>query len=392
MRVLILGGAGAEARDMARLFIQSDDVSRIIVADRRGEQAGKVAAELGKKALAETIDIDNFEGMVRLMGECDLVENCVGPFYWHGAKVLKAAIKAKKDYVDICDDPDAMLEMFELDAEAKEAGITAMVGMGSGPGLSDMICKYWGEKLEQVEKINTYWCVHLGVSGGGVGAGLHGWHMFIGMVPQFLDGKLTRVPAGSGAEMVEFADGNAECYYLGHPETVMLPRYFKEVKEVTNKGTMLPTWATKDLLKLVEMGFGSDQAQKIKRDTFIVPIEVGLTMHSLYTERKLKEEEGKPWSGHKWVVTGKKDGKTVTYSVTRKKGSIYEGGRMELLTAIPATAGALMLARGEIKKIKGVVAPEECLDASSFIAKVTEECGEPFAVTESAVGIGEFKG
>lgn len=391
MRILVLGGAGIEGRELSKRFAASSDVSKVTVADRRKERAERVAAELGEKGSAEVIDVNETERLIKLMKECDLVENCVGPFYRFGAKVLRAAIEAKKNYVDICDDPDAILEMFELDAMAKEAGITALVGMGSGPGLSDLICKYVGDQLDRVDKIHTYWCAHLASSGGGVGAGLHGWHMFTGMVPQFLDGKLERVPAGSGAEMVEFPDGTAECYYLGHPEPVMLPRYFKDVKEVTNKGTILPAWATKDLLKLIEMGFDGDEPQAIKRDTFIIPCETGLSMHSRYLEKK-REEMGRPWTGHKYEVIGEKEGKTITYSVTRRKGSPYEGGRMELLTAIPGTVAALMLSRGETKRVKGVITPEECIDAASFIAKVTEECGEPFVITEVTMGTSELRG
>ncbi len=390
MRILLLGGGGIEGIELSKRFAANSDVSKVIVADRKKERAEKTAAKLFEKGSAEVIDVNDTERLVKLIKECDLVVNCVGPFYRFGNKVLRAAIEAKKNYVDLCDDPDPMLEMFELDAMAKEAGITALVGMGSGPGISNLFCKYFGDKLDRVDKIHTYWCVHLTSSGGGVGAGLHGWHMLTGMVPQFLNGKLERVPAGSGAEMVEFPDGTAECYYLGHPEPVMLPRYFKDVKEVTNKGTMLPTWATKDLIKLIEMGFDTDETQAVKRDSFIVPSEVGLTMHSRYLARK-REELGKPWAGHKYEVIGEKDGKTVTYSVTRRQGSPYEGGKMELLTAIPANVGTLMLAREEITK-KGVVTPEESVDAACFITRVTEDFGEPFIVTETVTNTYEIEG
>jgi saccharopine dehydrogenase (NAD+, L-lysine-forming) len=390
MRILVLGGGGGEGRELAKGFAATGDVSKVIVADRRKELAEKVAVELGEKGLAKVIDINDTERLINLIKECDLVENCVGPYYRFGAKVLRAAIQAKKNYADICDDPWPMLEMFELDAMAKEAGITALTGMGSSPGLSNLLCKYLGDKLDRVDKIHMYWCVHLAVSGGGVGAGLHGWRMLTGMVPQFLNGKLERVPAGSAAEMVEFPDGTAECYYLGHPEPVMMPRYFENIKEVTQKGTMVPTWATQDILKLIELGFGNNEPQTIKRDTIIVPSEVGLTMHSRYLESK-REELGKPWSGHKFEVIGEKDGETVIYSVTRRKGSPYEGGKMELLTAVPARIGALTLARGEIDK-KGVVTPEETINAARFIARVTDEVGEPFALTKTVITTSELKG
>jgi len=49
--------------------------------------------------------------------------------------VAKAAVEAKVNYIDICDDYEATEILFasEIDNAAKEAGITVLTGMGSDP-------------------------------------------------------------------------------------------------------------------------------------------------------------------------------------------------------------------------------------------------------------------
>ena len=383
MRILILGGAGVEGKAIGNFLAEQAEVSAVIISDRRGPAAEKAATEIGHKASIQVLDLNDSESLINLMDGVDIVVNCTGPFYRLGTTVLSAAIKARKNYVDIADDPEAVLAMFELDDAAKEAGITALIGMGSSPGLSNVTCKFGADKLDTVEKIHQYWCVHLGISGGGVGAGLHGWRMFAGECPVYLDGKLVYVPARSGSELVDFVEGKTTCYYLGHPEPVTLPKYIKGVKEVYNKGAMLPEWALQDQFRLMTLGFDSDEPVRIKGDTYIVPNEVGLTMHARYLRGK---DLGRPWGGTKYEITGEKDGKKISYAYEFPKGSrlLYEG--MEKLTAIPAGVGLLMLAKGQVNEYKGVVAPEGLLDPRQFLRRCEAHFGEKFVETMTVIG------
>jgi len=388
MRILVLGGGGKEGGAIAKRLAAESDISQVVVGDRSKNRAEESVAKIGKKGSVAIIDINDTTALVNLIRKVDLVTNCVGPFYRFKTKVLKAAIEAKKNYVDIVDDADVVLEMLELDKAAKEAGILALISMGSTPGLSNVICKYGADKLDRVDKIHIYWVIHIAASGGGTGAALHSWHMFSQNL-QFLDAKLTMVPCGSGVEIVDFSDGQGEVYYCGHSEQITLPRYIKGVKEVTNKGGILPDWVTRDQLKLMDMGFNTDEPIKIRADTFIIPIEVGLAMHYRYVQQR--KDFGLPWQGEKWEVIGEKNGKATTYSYQFRKGSKFmaSDASMDVVSSLPATPGVCMVARGEVGNVKGVVAPEGCLDPKLFLSRFMKEGGE--ALTETVTVSGDLE-
>jgi saccharopine dehydrogenase-like NADP-dependent oxidoreductase len=60
-------------------------------------------------------------------------------------------------YVDICDDPEPTLAMFELDQRAQEAGVGALIGMGASPGLSNLLAARAARHLDSVTDCYTVW-------------------------------------------------------------------------------------------------------------------------------------------------------------------------------------------------------------------------------------------
>jgi len=87
--------------------------------------------------------VKDHEGLVKAIRDADVVVNCAGPFYKTAVAVAKAAVEAKVNYIDICDDYEAAEILFasEIDNAAKEAGITVLTGMGSDPGTNNVIVK-----------------------------------------------------------------------------------------------------------------------------------------------------------------------------------------------------------------------------------------------------------
>jgi saccharopine dehydrogenase-like NADP-dependent oxidoreductase len=92
-------------------------------------------AEAGsKKTAAIRVDVNDQKALMKATEDTDVVANFVGPYYLYGVKVIEAAIEAKADYVDINDDYDATRDVLALHKAAKNAGITAVTGMGASPG------------------------------------------------------------------------------------------------------------------------------------------------------------------------------------------------------------------------------------------------------------------
>ncbi|WP_280453178.1 saccharopine dehydrogenase NADP-binding domain-containing protein, partial [Nocardia cyriacigeorgica] len=110
------------------------------MADLSGGRAREVVAELGDHCVARAIDVTDHADLVAAIRDCDIVVNTVGPYFRFGPGVLRAAIEAERDYVDVCDDPVPTMAMLEMNADAESAGITAVLGVGARPGGGDMVC------------------------------------------------------------------------------------------------------------------------------------------------------------------------------------------------------------------------------------------------------------
>lgn len=360
MRILIIGGAGEEGasvtKDMLKFY--GDKVSKIILADKDLEKAEKVAACNDKhKVSTRRLDITNHQDMVVAMKDVDLVLNYVGPFYRWGVRVLKAAIEAKKHYIDIDDDSESTLKKLDLDEEARAAGITAIVGLGSGPGTDNLIAKHAADKLDRVDEINIYWAANNRSTGTRVqprAVWSHDLHGVQTAGPQFVNGKFIHPTPLSGATWVDFDPpvGRAEVVYFGHPEAVTLPRYIKGLKTATNRGGMLPGFRMRQLKEMIDLGLTLDEPIDVDGKS-VSPIDFMYAMEKTYPPQEYPGDS--PMSAIKIEVRGEKDGHPQEY--------IYGGGTsyQPEATAGPASAGVLMIHDGDITK-KGVFAPEGCID------------------------------
>jgi hypothetical protein len=112
---------------------------------------------------------------MKVMCGDNVVASAIGPFSKYGVKVLKAAIEARVNFVDICDDPQPTIDELNLHDEAKQVAITAMIGMGNNPGVG---------KLDEVEGIEFIW-VHPAISRVGGAGTLHAIGAFSGNVPSY---------------------------------------------------------------------------------------------------------------------------------------------------------------------------------------------------------------
>lgn len=361
MKALILGGCGTMGSSVARDLIKTDVVQQIILADKKIDMAKlHESVRTSKRISTQALDVTDFDALVKIIKESDLVVNTVGPFYKFGVHIIKAAIKAGTNYIDICDDYDATREALALDELARKAGISVCIGFGAGPGISNLLAKYAADKLDKVDEIKLYWAAGLN-DPVGFNAMVHGMHMFSGQVPQYLGGKLVDVPAGSGAEEVEFVQptGKAEVYYVGHPEPLTLPRYIKGVKTVFNKGGVLPVWASKMIMEWVDRGFLDSQPLKVG-DVMVAPLDFMVAL--LQSAPKFRKQVEKYTDAPSIVlVNGKKDNKNITYSYS-------SGGRQAPGTGIACSIATQMFCRGDIK-VKGVVAPEGALDPKKYFAE-----------------------
>lgn len=372
MRVVVLGGAGTVGSWTVRSLVVSDVFDEVILADIDVEKMKKLVTELGGKVSYLKVDAEKPETVKEALEHVDVVVNCVGPFYKYGPKILKTTIETGKNYVDICDDYDATLKMFELDGEAREAGVSALIGMGSSPGASNLFVKFCSDYLlEETESVDIYHA-HGGEPYEGPGVIKHRIHSMLIDIPVFDNGKLRSVKfleenGESLIEEVEFPElGKFKVYPYPHPETITLPRYIKGLKWVMNRGVVLPEEYMKLIIEIVKLGLISEEPIEV-HGYKIAPIDFAVS-YIIEKRKELLRKAGltEPVGAVKIVIRGVEKGKRVEYVVTAtSKGGMMEG------TGVPAAIGAILMASGKIE-MKGVFPPEAAvnpMDAFVWVGK-----------------------
>ena len=361
MHVLVIGGTGGMGQGVARDLIKQEQIKEVILGDINVDP-DRVQEKLraSQKVVLLKIDVNDHQGMVGAIKKADVVINCAGPFYKTAVAVARAAVEAKVNYIDICDDYEAAEILFasDIDKAAKDAGITVLTGMGSDPGTNNVLVKWYANKLDRVDEIYLYWVVSIAELAGA--AWDHSLHMILGKIPQYLDGKLEYVEGGSGEETEKFLEPLGECLisYVGHPQPFTIPRYILGVKKVVIKGALIPLWVDRLIKEQKATGLLSKEQIEV-RGTKIVPYDLTLKLWDTIPKDR---DNGPAASGLKVIVKGERQGNQVTYTADIV-------GRMAPGTGLPASIAALMMDAGEVS-VKGVVAPEGCIDPDKFLSEL----------------------
>lgn len=351
MRVIVLGGAGDMGSSAVRTLAGISDVDEVVIGDINVERAREIAEEIGEKVSAEKVDIRKHEELVRILRGFDVVLNCVGPFYEWAEPVIRGAMDAGLNYVDICDDHDPTERMMQMDEEVKKAGILALIGCGWTPGLSNILARYGAEKLGVSDEIRISW-VGGAADSTGFAVVKHVFHALTGKVPQYIDGELVRVDAGSGMERVLFPEpiGDVGVLYCGHPEPLTIPKYIEGVRTCTLKGALIPEWQNSLAKVFVKLGLTGGRRRKHWLAKAIHAIE------------DVFRAGGLPISGIRVDIRGERRGK-------EKRLILGAADRMYRLTGITAALTTAMVGRGQITG-EGVYPPEAKIEPKKILKEL----------------------
>lgn len=148
MKVLVLG-AGLVGTPMA-LDLNKGDEFEVSVADINKDALDALnAIDESIQTLHE--DLSNPERVSGIARDFDVVLSAVPGFL--GFQTLQALIEAKVKIVDIAFCPENAME---LDALAKEHGVTAIVDCGVAPGMNNILTGYAHHQLDTTELALTY--------------------------------------------------------------------------------------------------------------------------------------------------------------------------------------------------------------------------------------------
>jgi saccharopine dehydrogenase (NAD+, L-lysine-forming) len=304
----------------------------------------------------------------------DVVLNTVGPYYEYEKPILSTVIQLGINYVDVMDDTMPTYDALEMSEAAKDAGITALIGMGSSPGVTNLLASYAAsDLLKECESIDMYHA-HGFEPSEGPGVIGHRFYCLSNDIPVFLEGQAQMISQKDSVpleEEVEFInlEGSYRVYPYPHPEPITLPKFLKTkgLKRVTNKGTVLPQ-EYYDLTRAIHAcGLYSTDPIAIKGQK-VIPYDFAIAyLIKKRNEIISKQENREPRGSVKIVCKGKtKKGKEQTYIFSLVSEGVGKGQGLGEGTGFPAAFGAILMQQGKIKE-KGVLPPEACVNIWSFI-------------------------
>jgi lysine 6-dehydrogenase len=361
MRVLLLG-VGKIGFAMLKDLVQSSEVSKIVAADVDIQKARRRANELGSdKTTSEHFDITDHERTVRLMKTgFDVVASALLAEY--NLEAARAAVEAGVSMVDVGATP---AQVFDLDREAQQRGVTILPSCGLDPGIDRILEGYGARKLDKVTeiqmfcggfpqkntlaynnllryKVSWYWKRAIETN--------------LGKATILRDGRLIQVDKLTGPgnpEIIVFREpvGECEAFYSGAPLDTIEHLGLKDVKNAWERTARWPghceIWT-----KLIDLGLVSAEPLEVK-GCQIAPkdflVELG--------NKTLQYQRGEGDVVVQRVrVIGEKDGEEMQYvyeliDFYDKERDVTAMGRT---TAYPCSILSQMIGHGDIRE-RGVI-------------------------------------
>ena len=373
MHIIVLGGAGAMGRVTVRTLTEYADVDCITIADYSEERAQEVSAALqSSKIEVRQIDVNDVERLSALIRGADVVLSAVE--YVYNLPVLRACIQEKVHYADLGGLFHMTRTLMALHDEAEAAGITAILGMGGTPGITNLLARAAVDKLDRVDSIK----VQLGCGDETPSSAPLVAPYSIRTIldeftkpPQvFQDGEWYPQQPLTGQEELIFPlpVGRATAIYSLHSECASFPISFRDkgIRYVSFKIAFPSDFLTK-LKFLVDIGFGSDEPINV-RGVKVSPREV---LAKLLEMAPVEEVEAQDCDVLRIVATGEANGQPVeiTNQVVVLPYRRWAIGAGALDTGTPLAIAGRMLAAGEITR-RGAFGPEMCVPLEPFFREL----------------------
>jgi lysine 6-dehydrogenase len=253
MRIAVLGAAGAMARVVLRDLLEFVPDVEITAADLNPPRT------TDPRVRAARLDASDESATARLLQGHDAVANCVT--YYLNVPIMRAALAARVPYTDLGGLYHGSMQQFGLHEGFVRAGVTALLGMGSTPGITNVMAGALARGLDAVEAIHVrVGCIDRSASGPlPIPYALDTVLDEFSLEPiVFHDGRPVAVEPMTGRESIEFPPpvGRAEALYTLHSEVAMFPRSFPGLRDASFKVAFEPAF-TEKMRFLVELGFAS---------------------------------------------------------------------------------------------------------------------------------------
>lgn len=361
---IIVLGCGLVGRTIAR-DLAADDELTVAIADVRPENLARVSSHGHIQTYPR--DLSDPVALAELISSFDVVVGALASAL--GYRTLRTVIEAGKPYCDISFMPE---DADQLDALAKDRGVTAIVDCGVAPGLSNLLAAYASRQLDETHDVDI--CV------GGLPK-VRRWPF---------EYKAPFAPIDVLAEYTRpsrvIVDGRPVTKLaLSEPELIDLPHIGTLEAFITDGlRSLTRTLSARNMRERTLRFPGHCELMRVFRETGLFgeePIEVhgqhvrpiDLTAALLFPKWQHGPNEPE-FTVMRVTVDGTKDGTPTryTYDLYDEFDEATGMSSMSRTTGFPPAILARKLASGELTK-PGVFAPEGLADDEAIVTHVREE-------------------
>ncbi len=387
MRIVVLGGAGKMGCIAVQDLAWDDRVREVVIADRDMSQAKLVAETIGSsKVSIRPVDLTRRDELLAVLDSADACLNAT--VYYFNLAVMDACLQAGVPYTDMGGLFHNTRKQLELSDRFAEAGVSAVLCMGSAPGVPNLQARYAADRLDSIDYIRIY---------DGIKPPPPDDLRFSYAVPTIVDELVEPPMVFRNGEFVACAPlGEFEDYWFApplgllpmhlslHSEVATLPVSFRD-KGIRECFFKINYWGmAKETVEkvrvLIDFGFAATESVEVKGRS-VVPRDLLVELMSGYVSPitdYLAPPKTTPPQWAKEIVTevhGRREGRELTYRL----GTLTCKGALP--TGVAPARAAIWLAEGRIPP--GVYPPEIALEPEPFFKELeSREIYTRVSVTE----------
>lgn len=365
---VLLLGTGSLGSLVAQTLCAYEEVGSLTVAGLDRNEAARVALRCRGKAEAVVVDVADREALLALMGRADVALNCASV----APSVLEAAIEAGTDYLDVCDDQASTRDMLDLDRPARQAGVTAVIGLGASPGLGNLLAACVMDRLDEADRLVAGWNIEEQTDDGPqcFAAAVHHLERCSGTILECHDGALAETAPLAALPIDYPGRGRRTLYAVGQPEPVSFHYSWPQVRQ-THCGLVMPS-ALIGAFRGWREAIDSGRLTLEEAGRELVASAAGAGWVETWLTALSRLVDGPRLPLFFVLGEGRREGvkRTVAASLAATPAD------RAAMTGVPLALGAILHLRGKTPG-PGVMAPQRAFDPAAFFTLFAPYCTLP---------------
>ncbi len=367
---IVLGATGMQGRIVVRDLLESG--YSVLLCGRDKPRVSHFLNVYKKKTAFKYIEATKISTIINAIkySNSNVVINCMEGDWNY--EVFKVCARLGVNCIDLGSEIPITKKQFSLNKVMKKKNIAGIAGIGSVPGIGNIMLRYASEKFDTIEDINLGFAWDSNMKEFVVPFSIESvLEEFTDRAPIVENRRFKyKIPLSNIIRKYHRYVGAENEMLVRHPEQYTLMHYFgkKGLKNIKFYAGF-PEHSFKMILSLIKLGFASKKeinyfGTKIKPINFLTQMLKNLGMPEEYTEKE------NIWAHITGTKSGKRRSILMECLVPPLRG--WESGGCNIDTGFPASILAQMVKKGVITE-KGSFSPEIGIPHSIFFSELRKK-------------------